>query len=240
MAQFTDEQLMAFADGEAPGALAQELRDALCGDAALRARLAIFEESRRVLRRVFNAKRAEPVPDRLMAAFGSAVQPAPRAAGRGWRNSHLALAASALAAVALSVGYFAGDRSESTLLPSAHFLTAALEGTASGDPFVEAREAGRQELVPIRTVRLQDGSWCREFRFAEVLARTVNKVHGLACRGSQGGWSMRALLPSSALPRAGADGAYRPASGVDAFSDLGPTESVDAAREATLIANGWR
>jgi hypothetical protein len=245
MTRFTDEQLMAFADGESVGALGNEISEALRTDPELKARLAVFEESRRALRKAFEVKRTEIVPDRLMTPFGRpAPTPAPRV--RTWAQRRhgygLALAASILAAVALSIGYVAGGRPETTVLPDSQFLAEALEKTPGGVPFVHEQGAVRRELVPIRTVRTQGAIWCREFRLAEVVDRAVTKLHGLACRGAQGGWSMRALLAPSALPSApgSADGSYRLAAGPDAPADLGVVETINSARETELIAHDWR
>ncbi len=63
---FTDEELMAYADGELPEARAAQLDLALAGDTDLAGRLAIFSETRMLVAAAFEPMLDEPVPDELM------------------------------------------------------------------------------------------------------------------------------------------------------------------------------
>lgn len=241
MTSFTDEQLMAVADGQSSPQEMDTIRAAAAADAELRARLQAFETSRRLLRRAFGAKRAEPVPDRLLAVFGHGPA-TPAASPRRPYHYPVALAAAVVAGVIGALAYVLVAGREATLLPSAELLAAALEATPSGAAYAHDVGATRQEIVPVRTLRRSDGAWCREFEFADLSGAQVRRLRGLACRTMQGMWGMRAILPARALgpsePRR--DGAYRPASGPESLADLGPVETMDSAREAQLIADHWR
>jgi hypothetical protein len=231
--RFTDEQLMALADGQCPPAEARAIAQAVAADPALKARLAVFEQSRRVLRAAFDATRHEPIPDRLLTVFARA----PVAPRRRRFFYPAALAAAVVVGVALSLLYWM-PRNVATLLPAPELL-AALEITPSGVPFSAAVADARHEIVAVRTLKLQDGSWCREFDFAELADGAVRSRRGVACRESGGSWAMRAVLPAGAVAAGAPDDAYRTASGPDAFASLGPVETLTQAQEAQLLARHW-
>lgn len=239
MTRFTDEQLMALADGQCAPQEARAIEQAVRDDPELRARLAVFEQSRTVLRRAFDARRAEPIPDRLLEAFAKRSRPAaaPRHARRFFYPT--ALAASVVVATVASLAYWLAPRPSTTILPPPELL-AALEGTPSGIPFRSTAGTARRELVPIRTLKLEDGTWCREFDFAEMDDGAVSSRRGLACRADEGSWAMRALLaPAPSAGESSRSDGYRTASGPDALSGLGRVETVSPAREAQLIDRHW-
>jgi hypothetical protein len=238
MAQFTDEQLMAVADGQCDPQEARAIEQAVKLDPELGKRLAAFEQSRQVLRRAFDARRGEPIPDRLLGVFGKHARPA--AAPRARRFFYpVALAASVAVATVASLAYWLAPGPSTTILPEPALL-AALENTPSGIPFAATVDARRYELVPVRTLRLEDGSWCREFDFAELAGDAVTSGRGLACRETDGQWAMRALLPAAPSQQIARDDGYRMAAGPDALSGLGPIETVSPTQEAQLIAQHWR
>lgn len=226
MKDFSDEDVMAYADGELPVERAERLRSALAADVRLRERLAVFEQSRQLLRRAFDTRRGEAVPERLLAVFGRGR----RRTGRS-RYAMLALAAS----LVLGVGLFLLRGTGPTVLPDAAFLGVALESTPSGVGIASAGSGG-DEIVPLRTVRLADRSWCREFSFAHRSGGHVRTLKALGCRTGAAQWAVRALLPAAGTAR---DGQFRPAGAHDALDDLGPFEAVASDRETALIASHW-
>ena len=236
MTRFTDEQLMALADGQCGPQEAGAIEQAVKSDPELKARLAVFEQSRKVLRQAFDAKRAEPIPDRLLEVFGKRAAPAPRRARRFFYPT--ALAASVAIATVASLAYWLAPGPSTTILPSPQLL-AALESTPSGIPFGITVDARRHELVPIRTLRLEDGTWCREFDFAELGDGSIRSNRGLACRAVEGSWAMHALLPVEPAARDQGEG-YRTASGPDALGGLGRIQLVSPAQEAQLIDRHWQ
>lgn len=235
MTRFTDEQLMALADGQCPPAEAEVIAHAVTADPALKARLAAFEQSRRALRAAFDARRNEPIPDRLLETLARSRAPVAPRARRFFYPT--ALAASVVVGIALSLAYWM-PRNATTILPAPELL-AALESTPSGVPFATTLGGTRHEVVPVRTLRLDDGSWCREFDFAEVADGAARSRRGVACRELGGSWAMRAVLSAAAVASRGPDAKYRTASGPDALVGLGRFEAISSTREAQLIARHW-
>lgn len=66
-----DELIMAFADGELDGPLAERVRQAIQDDSAVRRKHEIYCTTRSVLARAFDAVLDEPVPERLINALGA-------------------------------------------------------------------------------------------------------------------------------------------------------------------------
>ena len=116
MTTFTDEQLMAYADGELAGAERAAVETAIATDPALAARVESYRAGRRLLKQRFAAVAGEPVPQRLLdllqppAASDKVVPLRPRAAApvTAPRRTRpvwpMALAASLLLALGLAGG----------------------------------------------------------------------------------------------------------------------------------------
>src|ERR1043165_5881394 len=94
MARFTDEELVAYADGELPPDRAKLIAEACAAEPQLAARVRLFNESRAALRDAFAQQAGEPVPERLLKVFDEqpTVVPLPRRPRPSWIP--LALAAS--------------------------------------------------------------------------------------------------------------------------------------------------
>lgn len=82
----SDEQLMAFIDGELDEAESAEIADALAADRSLRERAEKFRATRAAVQQAFDAVLREPVPEHLIALVRAAPQP----------NGHLQAASQAL------------------------------------------------------------------------------------------------------------------------------------------------
>jgi anti-sigma factor RsiW len=68
--KITDEDLMAYADGELPPAEAKRIESAMAEDTALAARVARFRRVRRALRTAYDSVVSEPIPEHLRALLG--------------------------------------------------------------------------------------------------------------------------------------------------------------------------
>jgi hypothetical protein len=249
----SDEELMAYADGELDGAefvsRRASLEAALQSDPALARRLAEHRQLRQQLRALHVDVLEEAVPERLLAAARArpgatvtdlnAVRTAKAAAQRPARRVPIwsALAASVL--IAAGVGYIAylqrgGNPLElknGELLASAgldHALNQQLAGTAPG--------AGLAQMGV--SFRARNGQYCRSF-----VLNQAHPVAGLACHQAQS-WHIKALAPTTSA--AGSADGYRLAA-----SELPPTvrskieeliagDPLDAAAEAQARQAQWR
>jgi anti-sigma factor RsiW len=239
--KFSDEELMAYADGELPASERARVQAAVKSDPALAARVEVFARTRERLSGAYGEVLREPPPPRLLEAIG-ALPPEGRPANDNARAGSLRLAAmaAALAGVAAGlVGYAAGtrQRERATLLEALGSqgprLAAFIGGAADG----AARPLDRDSRVTVRAShRLRDGRLCRSLVAEREGEREALEI--LACAAG-GGW--RVEVVARALPDGGG---WRPAGGGDALDavleaagaspPLSPTE-IDA-----LIRRGWR
>lgn len=239
MTTFTDEQLMAYADGELAGAERAAVETAIATDPALAARVESYRAGRRLLKQRFAAVAGEPVPQRLLdllqppAASDKVVPLRPRAAApvTAPRRTRpvwpMALAASLLLALGLAGG---GWLLRGPAAVTADPLLAVLEQSPSG----ELRRTGDEEFLVLASLATADGRWCREYERGPAGGAMQR---GLACRGADGGWSEEAL-PAAPAPQG--DGGYQLAgAGDDPAAALG-ARRLDADEEAARIAAGWR
>ena len=244
MRTYTDEQLVAYADGELPAAESAAIAQAAAGDPALARRIERFVQTRRVLSEAFAAKLAEPVPARLLEALAGPgkVVPLRRAAPRTWVP--LALAASVALGVGLSVSLWLPRGSGATattiagLPPDAGALGAALERKASGEPAMLAQAGRNYEILP--TATLQSGAgWCREFE-SRLEGATPARARGVACREADGQWRLVAAAAVGAVAATGGDYAPAGAAGPDLSAAIGAVVRVTPAQEQELIRDNWK
>lgn len=239
---FTDEELMAYADGELPETRAAELDQALAEDGTLSDRLAVFIDTRTLAKEAWDDVLTEPVPahlvqhvrdmaatteaeedDTVVAFPARAAEPAPTAV---WK---LPLAACLALAVGLGAGLMISRQGDSvpggleiaTLRDSA--MIEALNNLPSGD---EQMLADGARLAPIATFFDGAQTLCREFELDRPDGITVVSV---ACR-SGADWDVRMAIAAAG---AGED-SYAPASSLEALdaylsaSDAGPPLDPDA------------
>ncbi|MDO5658453.1 MAG: hypothetical protein Q4G36_09055 [Paracoccus sp. (in: a-proteobacteria)] len=191
--EYSDEILMAFADGELDEARAQEVARAVEGDAQLAARVAGFRRSREMLATAFAAERADGADDPLAAMIraagqGAAAGPAtpPPAANMNWRP--LALAAS-LALAVVAVGWVAMPGREAAPQQAAVLhseLRAALSRVSSG----QTEQLGGYDFTAIASFTNREGELCREYETA-----TPGRIQvGVACHDGDG-WTGRFSAP---------------------------------------------
>jgi hypothetical protein len=249
MMQWSDETLMAFADGELASAQHAAIDAALATDAALRARVAAFQAQRTQLAAAFAGTLDEPVPDRLARLVRDRAvapdEPQPRArvadlaAQRQRRRERVlpgwaqwgGMAASVVLGVWIGVS-FERSATDAALTPSQSQLSAggaiaqALSNRLASDPAA----AGVQ--VQLSFVD-RDGNYCRTFGTASVT--------GLACQ-QQGQWVVQELTAAEAAPTGPMRQAASalPAALLEAVDRRIAGDALDAAAERAARDRKWR
>jgi hypothetical protein len=246
---FSDETLMAYADGELEPAARAEVESAMRGDPEVAARVARHQALRTDVFAAFAPVLDEPVPARLSAAAmpakvadldaARAARQAPDAAApaRGWSWAQwggmaASLAIGVLAGSLLLGGAGSGGQPQSAI--------AAVDGAlvargALADALSSQLASGAAEGAGVKigvSFAAKDGTLCRSF--------TIGAAAGLACR--QGGqWT----LPVMAEAPQGAAGEYRqagsatPAAVLDAIDARISGPALDAEGERAARQGGW-
>ena len=248
---YSDETLMAFADGELDEATRREVEHAMRQDPALAARVRQHQALRASVAGAFGGTLDEEVPQRLQAAARTAkvvhlsnirqlrtapppAPPAPEKRSWSWPEW------GALAAT-LVMGLIAGGLGTQKLGGAQQFASFdARAGTLTAEGRLD--EALSQQLASADTdedfVRLgvsflsKQGSYCRSF----MLPRTA----GLACRSGEQ-WH----IPVMANSAQGAAGTYRqagnamPAAVLDAIDERIAGRPLDANAEKVAQMQGW-
>jgi Putative zinc-finger len=217
----TDEQLMAYTDGELSPAEAAEVERALAIDEGLAAKAAALADGRALARRALGA--APPVSDSLAAAIrtmaaADAVRrqatPAAQVIDLASRRRtvpfwQLPIAAS----IALGVGLFGGWLGKPQGAPSGGLAIAAIDDGALVEALATMKSGERAmigdeaKFAAIATFRDGSGQLCREFEHDSVEAGTVIAV---ACRDDDA-WAIRFAVAAAATDAEG----YAPASSLD-------------------------
>jgi anti-sigma factor RsiW len=253
----SDEELMAYADGELDGAQfvsrRAALEAALQADPELARRVAEHRQLREQLGTLHAEALEEPVPERLLTAARAvsaalpsatvtdlaAVRAARAAAARPGRRVPVwsALAASVL--IAAGVGYFAFLQHGGNPLA---LKNGELVARAALDRALNQQLAGTAPIGAVAQMgvsfRAKTGAYCRSF-----VLKQAHPVAGLACHQGPD-WIIKALAPSLSAPSS-AD-TYRLAA-----SELPPTvrskieeliagDPLDAAAEAQARQAQWR
>jgi anti-sigma factor RsiW len=250
--QITDEELMAYADGELSPIEAKRIEAAMADDKVLAARVARFRAVRRALRTAYDSVVSEPIPEHLRALLGDVAasepitdvppQSAPVVdigAAREKRAVRFGPPAWAAMAASLVLGVIAGR----ALLPTQQDIFTS-DGLYAAPPLAEVlntrlagdvdnqRDATRIGL----SFQTADGDVCRTFTH-QARARVVS---GLACR-EDSRWAVRMALTEPAVSETEFRQAGSAAPAVlEAVDALIVGEPLDAAQERALRDNGWR
>ncbi|GFE48427.1 anti-sigma factor [Roseobacter cerasinus] len=247
--EFTDEELMAYADGELAEDRATDLDLALAAESDLAERLALFVDTRMLSKEALEPMLAEPVPEHLVAqvqALAAAGQtpdaptgetvvafPDKRAAPAAPPLWKLPLAATLALAVGLGAGLSLAPTGETggvglqiATLTDPQIID-ALHTVASGDDLL-LQDGSR--IAPVATFMDGSQALCREFELDRTDGLTVVSV---ACHRS-GGWDVQMAVASAAATETG----YAPASSLEildaylAANEAGPPLDLQAEAEA--------
>ncbi len=242
---FSDETLMAYADGELDGPGRAAVEAAMAADPEVARRIAQHQALRSRLHAAFEPVLAEPLPERLLAAArGTAPQPragkvtALRRAPARWSWPQWgALAASLLLGALLgpwlvrAPGRAALITHDGAVLAAGTLARALSEQLASNQPADAAVQIGV-------SFRSRGGDYCRTF-----VLREKSALAGLACR-DHGAWRLETLAASESAPAAG--GEYRaaatalPPAVAGTLDALIAGEPLDANAEAAARDRGWK
>jgi hypothetical protein len=237
---FSDEDLMAYADGELDDAKRKEIQAAIHRDPEIARRVASHQTLKDALRKGFEPVLQEPVPDRLLTAArsGSSVSNSNVVPLRGHkvpvrpRPRWIALAASfILGALALQFG---GSllRSDSITESHGQMLAAGALREALSNQLAAAQTQQSAVQIGVSFVS-RTGHYCRTFQLRD--------LGGLACNEA-GSWKVEVLARGN-----NADNPeYRPAASnlptavVQAVTDTISGDPLDAREEASARAQKWQ
>lgn len=249
---FSDETLMAFADGELDEATRREVEQAMRHDPALAAKVRQHQALRTNVFNAFTSTLDEEVPQRLQAAARTSKvvhlsnirqlrtpPPAPPAAPEKRRWSWPEWGA---LAATLVMGVIAGGLGSQELGGAQQYASFDTEaGTLTAEGRLDealseqlASAAAEHDYVRLGvSFKAKDGNYCRSFM--------LPKTAGLACR-SGGQW----VIPVMANSAAGAAGTYRqagnamPAAVLDAIDERIAGAALDANAEKVAQMQGWK
>jgi hypothetical protein len=255
---FSDDVLMAYADGELDLRTRAQVEDAMAADPQIARRVAAHQALRQVLRSDFDKVLDEPIPDRLIAAARATsrvrsenrvVVPLqsrrrPRAlalpqwARLNWTWPHWGAVAASFVLGAL-VWHFGTDWYSSGPLTErdGQLLAAGTLDKALSNQLASAQPAQGPVQIGI-SFRSKGGNYCRTFQLHEHAS-----LAGLACR-DQDKWKLEALAQGEASPGAHSDfrpaGSSLPPSIAQAVDQAIDGEPLDARAEAQARTNQWR
>ena len=240
--KYSDEILMAFADGELDGTMRAEIEAAMATDPALARAVERHRALAAHIRARYEGVAVEPVPDRI-AALVSAPDSAPVAdlaarrreraeAPRRWRRAHWAAMAASLV-VAVLVG--------ALLLrePSAPYDTVDGRRVARGEldralTFELAAVPADSDVNIGISFRDREGRFCRTFHLQQDAP-----VAGLACFGDAQ-WELAVLADAPAQEPGLRTASAMPLEVLQAVDAAIDGEPLDAQAELAARAAGWR
>ena len=248
---WSDDILMAYADGELEPGPRGELERAMAADASLRDRVAALQAQRERLKAAYAPVLDEPMPDRLSALLevpAPVPTPARAAAGvvsldaaRAARNPRRALgsgaqwggmAASVVLGVLIGTNLTRGGADPSIAVQNGQLVAGGAIGQALSTQLASEPTAGAPVAVQLSFVD-KDGSFCRSF--------STDAVAGVACRQGDA-WAVQTLVAAerqtagpmrqaaSTLPRAV----------LDAVDQRIDGSALDASREKQARDRGWQ
>lgn len=254
---WSDDILMAYADGELEPGPRAELERAMVGDASLRDRVAARQAQRERLNAAYAPVLDEPMPDRLSALLEApasasapmaASTPARAAVGvasldaaREARSSRPAMsswaqwggmAASVVLGVLIGTNLMRDGADPSIAVQNGLLVAGGAIGRALSTQLASEPAAGAPVAVQLSFVD-KDGSFCRSF--------STGAVAGVACRQGEA-WAVQTLVAAERQPT----GAMRQAASplpravLDAVDQRIEGAALDAAREKQARDRGWQ
>ncbi len=269
MSEFTDEILMAYADGELSGAELRRVELYLDNDPVAPQRLSAFTQTGRDLALLFDQPMREPIPARLLeTVLGSGARSATLpsrpafvtalidalfpAQGQGMWQS--AVAATALLAVGGVAGWSlsgaqVGNSDTASLarlvdgaVVANGDLSRVLDTTASGTAASLGAQSPQLTMKPVLTFQSVAGAYCRQYELAQ---STGARFSGVSCRAENGQWHIEVHSPIGGKPSS-AQGGIAPANRQSlpavegAIDKMINGDALGREAERALIENRWR
>lgn len=242
--KFSDETLMAYADGELDAATRAAVEAEMANDPRIAQAIERHRSLVRDLRAAFDPMLDEPVPEKLVISANAAPAAKPadvvsigsarRPARRNWSWPEWgAMAASLL--IGIVIARLATTTDDNIVARDGHMfaagtLSTALDRQASG----ASSESGVHVAL---TYRAKSGDYCRAFTIAEPAA-----FAGIACReGDQ--WRLDTLAGGESAEAANnyrMAGTAIPPAILQTVQDSIAGEALDAAQEAAARERGWK
>jgi hypothetical protein len=243
---FSDEVLMAYADGELDTATREQVRDAINKDPEIARRVASHRALRDTLRSSFDPVLGERVPDRLIkAARAPAREPADsrvvplfrnRAPVRPWPKWAALAASFVLGALALQFGTSLRKPEAITERNGQLLASGALEQALSNQ--LTGPQTGQAPVQIGVSFRSKSGHYCRTFELRE-----TTSLGGLACNEA-GNWKLEILAHGQSAPANNPEyrpaGSTLPAAVIQAVNDNIVGDPLDAQSEASARDHQWR
>lgn len=247
---WSDETLMAFADGELDSLQRAQIESALATDAALRQRVAALQRERQRVAVAFATVLAEPLPDRLTSLLQmppAAPEPVATAAlvnlaevrAQRQRKGKLpswaqwgGMAASVLLGLLLGTQLERDATDPAIGLRQGRLLAGGVVEQALSEQLASEPVAGAPVRVQLSFVD-QGGHYCRTFSMAAVA--------GLACR-EDGQWALQSLAAVASTPQ----GELRQAASalpraiLEAVDQRIAGDALDQGSERAARQRGWR
>jgi hypothetical protein len=241
---FSDETVMAYADGELDVATRAALEAAMATDPQLAQRVARHQALRGRLRAALDPVLDEPLPQRLLASVQSAPAqrrpagiPLPHRAAPRWSWPQWGAIAASLVGGALLGPLLLRTPAGAVLSRDGQVLASGALARALGEQLASNQPPGTPVQIGV-SFRARNGDYCRTF-----VLRDGSALAGLACRGQQA-WQLEVLAHGQAPPAAAAGyrpaGSALPASVTHTLDELIAGEPLDAGAEAAARARGWR
>ena len=249
---FSDDILMAYADGELDLGTRAQVEDAIAADPEIARRVAAHQALRNTLRSGFDKVLDEPVPDHLIAAAQATsrvrsenrvvVPLRPRRARTlalpSWAWPRWGAIAASFVLGAL-VWHFGTDwySSGPVIERDGQLLAAGALDKALSNQLASAQPAQTPVQIGV-SFRSKGGNYCRTFQLREHAS-----IAGLACR-DQDKWRLEALAQGEGSPGAHSD--FRPAGSAlppaiaQAVDQAIDGEPLNAEAEARARTNQWR
>lgn len=242
---FSDEVLMAYADGELAGPERDAVERAMRDDPAVAAAVARHQQLRGDVFAAFADVLAEPVPATLRQAASPNVvglaaaraarterQQAPKSAWWQWGGMAASLAVGVLAGIG---GWQAAHQQDAGATLAATAQGVLAQG-ALADALSHQLASGGAADAPVRigvTFQARDGSYCRSFALAAAA--------GLACREGHG-WRVAVLQEqaTAAQPAYRQAGVAMPPAVLEAIDERIEGSALDAAAERAAQRRGWQ
>jgi hypothetical protein len=242
--KFSDETVMAYADGELDAPMRAAMEAAMVTDHDLAQRVAQYQGLRARLRSAFDPVLDEPLPDGLRDAARGAplarrvdnVIALSRAARPRWSWPRWgAIAASLVVGTLLSLLLPRPPARGPFITHDGQMVAAGVLAQALSEQLASSQSPGARVQIGV-SFRAKDGNYCRTFMLYDGSA-----LAGLACRDRQA-WRLQVLAASPA-PNTGeyrAAASSLPASIARTLDEMIAGEPLDSSAEAAARAAGWR